>query len=318
MKNLLVLTLSAVALAAALPPLRAQSVEFTAASRVEGMYNAEEKDFGWGASSFYTYLDGEIGEHWSYSICNHWLNSNPKYLYQDFKYAEEVDFLDWASITYSTGNWEFTLGKDGLTLDSYEIMPDDIDSYEATLGVMWNSLSAYQWGGMASYAFDDANSLELRVCSSPFTVHYFDEVMTSLFWRGNPTGSWTTVWGASYDTGDRQFITLSNRFGGDRLFGTLESYTGFNGFEAQTNEEAVSLTWAPSEKFSLTGRCGAWGFKGQGYDVFYGGAVAEYKPLAGSDSFFSDLRFHVSAAYNDIFGGFVGVFGITCPLTWSK
>jgi len=318
MKRLFFVIAAMASLINGLQKASAQSIEFTVAPRVEGMYDEAADDFGWGASALYTFLDGEIGEHWSFSISNHWLSPEPKYLYKDFKYAEEVDFLDWASLTYAAGNWEITFGKDGFTLDSFEIQPDDVDSYESSLGWMWNNLSAYQWGASVTYNFDDNNNVELRGCSSPFSLYYFDEQMFSFYWRGNPIDKYSTIWGLAYDTNNLQFLNLSNRYGDDTLYGTFEFYTQLHDFDAVYNEEAVSVSWLPSEKVRLTGRVGKYTFTGVDDNGYYGGAVFEYKPFGGSDSLFSDLRFHLNASYNDLFGGFVGVFGVTCPLTWSR
>ena len=74
------------------------------------------KDFDFGNSSLYTFLDGSVGN-FSYSLANHWLSSDwasSKALYENAFRSNDVDFIDWLTLSYTVGRFTFTLGKDML------------------------------------------------------------------------------------------------------------------------------------------------------------------------------------------------------------
>ena len=54
-------------------------------------------DFG--NSSLCTKLEGSIGEHFSYSMCNHWVTTDTASLYKDILRTDQSDFIDWLTLS---------------------------------------------------------------------------------------------------------------------------------------------------------------------------------------------------------------------------
>ena len=85
-----------------------------------------EFDLNFSNTSIYTFIDGEFGSGWSYSISNHWLGVDWSKLspedkltplYKNSLHSDNTNWLDWATLTYTletpnAGAWDFTVGKD--------------------------------------------------------------------------------------------------------------------------------------------------------------------------------------------------------------
>ena len=69
--------------------LGGSSAELSVVARGEYLYGDPL-----GNSSLYTLLDGSISEHFSYSIANHWLSSDPVSLYTNTFRSDDVNWLD--------------------------------------------------------------------------------------------------------------------------------------------------------------------------------------------------------------------------------
>lgn len=124
--------------------------------------------------NLYTFLDGDIGEHVSYSFSNHWVSKDTKALYQNTWRSWDVNWCDWANFTITFGGLSITVGKDLLLTGSNEEMPNDVDNYAFLCSEFWNNLQMYQWGGKIAYEFSDINTtFEAQYCSSPFNEKPF-------------------------------------------------------------------------------------------------------------------------------------------------
>ena len=119
-----------------------------------------EYDFGFGNTSIYTFIDGEFGSGWFYSISNHWLGvdwykSCPENklspLYTSSFYTNSNSWVDWAHIGYSletekAGTWNFSLGKDMMAIGLSELEDNDVDCHYDISSKFWNNFAFYQWG----------------------------------------------------------------------------------------------------------------------------------------------------------------------------
>lgn len=160
--------------------------------------NKGNSDFYYGNSSLYTLLDGELGEHFSYSAQLHWMSRDTKYLYENTGYSNATNWLDWANITYSTGNWSFTLGKDYLAWGTYEEEAYDFDSYFELSSYFWNMFPGYEWAAKVGYTLpSETTTFEFQFATSPFGERFFSSKLYaySLRWLGE-YGNFKPIWSA--------------------------------------------------------------------------------------------------------------------------
>ena len=124
-------------------------------------------DFG--TSSLYTLFEGSVGDNFSYSMSNHWLSTDPKSLYQNAFRSDDVDFIDWLTLSYSVGRFTFTVGKDMLAIGGYELDPMDVDQHPTLCSTFWHNCAIYQWGGKVEYTTkDEASTVAFQFGTSPF------------------------------------------------------------------------------------------------------------------------------------------------------
>ncbi len=309
-----------IALAAALGavPAGAQewiAVDFAATARTEGMYQSGggPQKLTMGQSSLYTLADVSLGSGWSLSVCNHWLRETPDALYRNSKYAWEDDWLDWANVSFETGDLKFTLGKDVLSLGGMETDEYDFDCYSQLMSRTWNSLAFYQWGGKVAWTFAPGNSVEFQLASSPTQELYFDSMAYSLCWRGEPYDNLSLIWSANVfgnkGTDDYDWMfALGNRYDLDDLSFIYDVYVSK---EAQSDKHSPSLEQALSAVYSgidgldVTAKAGL--YSG---GRFFGGVALEYKP----EFVTSDCRLHLVAGAHPLFGGFTVTSGLTFVL----
>lgn len=154
----------------------------------DGRYN----EVTLGNTSLYTLFEGSISENLSFSVCNHWLTDwheeGIQTLYKNTWHSDDVNWCDWANLTWSFGNFYLTGGKDMVTMGGFEFDQYDFDVHPFLCTSIWNNFSCYQWGGKIGYANDEeTQGAALQVTSSPYGIHPFDEgLMTwSLQYRGS-------------------------------------------------------------------------------------------------------------------------------------
>ncbi len=109
----------------------------------------------------YLNIDGNISPHLSYSI---------QYRIASTYYEDNYGFnaLSWLNLTYSTGDFEFTLGKDALLLGNFEFDVDDFDSYYDMNSMFYNMFDSYQWAFTAAWYPEDAHGIYIQAAESPF------------------------------------------------------------------------------------------------------------------------------------------------------
>lgn len=154
-------------------------------------------DFG--TSSLYTLFEGSIGEHFSYSMSNHWLSTDTKSLYQNAFRSDNFDFIDWLTLSYSLGNFTFTIGKDMLSIGGYELDLLDVDQHPTLCSTFWHNCAIYQWGGKVEYTTnDESSSIAFQFGTSPFGERPFKSKLFtySLIWYGD-FGCFAPIWSAN-------------------------------------------------------------------------------------------------------------------------
>ncbi|MCQ2143360.1 MAG: hypothetical protein MJY56_04760 [Bacteroidales bacterium] len=292
-----------------------------------GGYEFDAAEF-FGNSSLYTLIDGNIGDHFAYSVANHWLSTDPRFLYvrdfdegpskANFFFSDDVNWLDWANVSFlADGDWggfEFRVGKDVTAIGSMEIDDYDFDCHYPFTSYFWNSYNVYQWGATAAYTLPDGtNTLAFQFQTSPFGDRSFASKLFnySLQWRAEY--DWATFIYATnflqYDVNSyMNVIGLGNEFYmGDftlRLdwMNRATTVSDFFGQEGQVNG---ALTYdGGSFDIGLKGAC--YYFPG-GYDFMYdcetencfwmAGLLANWYPIEDS----RDLRVHALVGYNTMY-----------------
>ncbi|MBO4469041.1 MAG: hypothetical protein J5740_01505, partial [Bacteroidales bacterium] len=271
-----------------------------------------------GNSSLYTLLEGNISDNFSYSISNHWLSSDPGALYVNTLRADDVNWLDWAYLTYSTGSLEFSVGKDALVWGTYEMDEYDWDIHYPMASSMWFNLPIYQWGVRASWLPFEGMSLDLRASSSPYGGLPFDNglftygararyeeedafgVMVAYNLIGAGAGNYTGVLsaGAQVFLSDTRLVVDFNNKVGDETFMLMDGFTW-------SLMGVVSF----ADQFELLGR-GA-------YERVSAGNLEDISAAIGLNWLPMDwLRVHGVAGYRtgDIAPGFTVNVGVTCNL----
>lgn len=324
------------------------NAEFSAVARFDAnpvlRLNQEgESGFTFGNSSVYTLLDGNLGSHFSYSICNHWLAEEPADLYQNTFHSDANSWTDWANITCSFGDFELTLGKDVMLIGGFEIDEYDFNCHFDLQSYFWNYFPVYQWGGKLAYYFNEETSVAFQLSSSPFSEKPFckwpvENVFSSGYGR-------LSSYSLYYRSEDEKYpsicsinmieylpqhflniLSVGQQFAfGDCTLGVDLMYrssrlreNGLRDFDEFSG--VLSFAYAPSDKFDLLVKGGYEKEGGAAIsiledgDYFFGGAAAHYYPLNDSQ----DLRLHAVAGYNNQLGNSVSLtFGATYFFNFS-
>lgn len=296
----------------------AQSLDFNAIGRLEAQHCPGENGISAGQSALYTFIDGTIAPGVSFSLSNHWLSSEPKYLFSHCANSWSNDFIDWATISYESGSFKISAGKDLITLGMMEMEPYDVDTYWQLNSMIWNEYALYQWGVKASWAIDENNTLALHVTNSPYeTGKYFENGMFAwnLGWRGSIQGI-STNWsinrfGKFNEKGNKSsdwFVFLGNSYDFGAFVMSADLYLkNFRSFIP-----SVSLKGTIAEFLDLTVKGGLYGGEG-----FYVGAVAEARPFKG----LKNLSFFLCSSYQGYYDdGFSGCLGVKYNIfkSWPK
>lgn len=299
--------------------------------------------------SVYTLLEGSLGDHLSYSVCNLWVNDDIKSLYASTLRSDESDWCLWGYLSLDLGNWHIQAGKNYIFTGGFEIDAYDYDQYWQMTSNFWNNAQVYQYGGALQYVTpSEGDTFSLQVLSSPFSGKPFEGGLLSYTaeWRGEH-GPWQTIWGVTgidydpeaYSWGDKLWLlSAGNQFEISDSFncGIDYMYRIAGPFANAPGAGDKGPFYAANSGHNLVGRLGwrplDWleaGLKGVyetsrtlgllAEDLFgipeqylSGSACLQFYPLKEKD----DLRLHALAAYNNLDGFFWGA-GITWnfPLT---
>ena len=304
--------------------------------------------FDFGNSSLYTFLDGSVGN-FSYSFAGHWLSSDwasSKALYQNTFRSDDVDFIDWLTASYSVGQFTFTLGKDMLSIGTWELDYYDVDVHTSLVSPLWHKLAIYQWGGNVEYTTkDESTTLRFQFGTSPFGERPFasNRFVYSLYWTGE-YGCFSPIWSVNFVELEQKgkfanLIALGNAFymGDFTLeFDYMNRATSIKRFFNQEFSVSAQLLYNYEDKVEAFVKGGYDHYNGSdifGYeyetpdDIWYiptdnslcpsywyvGGGV-HYFPLRES----RDLRLQAVAAYNNFAKSVAITVGATYHFNLTK
>ncbi len=253
---------------------------------------------GFRGKQFNLRLNGNINESWSYVYRQRMGKPNG-----DASYFDAVDHIN---LTYTTGAWSFTGGKQTVAVGGYEYDRAPIDFYFGS--EYWYNMACYQWGVNAKYKFDTENSDALML-----------QIVQSSFRDVNPNMySYNLLWSASYGWLDIlhsvnmleyrpgkyvNFIALGHQFNMGDFALQLDwmNRADMNDFGFDDFSVMADLSWSASEKLNVFGKV-TYDINDDNtadYCVLPGteltrvGAGVEYFPIEGS----RDIRFHGGYTY---------------------
>jgi len=304
------------------------TADFSVVSRLEGnpwidfSGSPTQTGIDMGSSSLYFLGDGQITENLSFSFLINPLNTDPAALYNNTFRSDDFNWLNWASLTYSFGDFSVTAGKSYWYCASFEEDEYDYDSYAFLNTSVWNNFPIYQWGAGLSWAPTESFSLSANTFTSPYGDYIFKSglfgfsgiaacemkglsAMLGFGIMPDGTGEWVSLMtcGLKAEVGA---FTLVNDFY-SKVWNPL---VGF----ADGISDALGISWAYNDKWNFGTR-----FVIDSYQVlsdydqdFRAGLICEYRPI-------EDLRLHATAGYEfgDIASYAAFSIGATYTLSFS-
>lgn len=272
-----------------------------------------ENDFNLGNTSLYTLFEGNITENLSFSIANHWLSREPKDLYKDtFLHTDTVNWLDWANLTYTFGDWSITAGKQPITTGGFELDDYDWEVHPELNSSLWETLPVYQWGGKIGWNASETTSFSAQMTTSPFGRR---PLKSGLFnysgeWRGTYDNfetitSLTFVQTVKLGEGTKFFdcfqkvLTVGLRYNAEPVVLTLDLFNkvGTDDIMASGYTILPSANWTVNDDVQILFKVGIErtkdqipGFKRNSVNA---GVAAHWTPLKDKA-----LRLHASFGYN--------------------
>ena len=306
-----------------------RSVELSVIPRLDlnptfSAVKGESGEFTLGNTSLYSLFEGDITENLSFSVANHWLAfdsihdvfGSTKALYQNTLYSYDTNWLDWAYLTYSFGQFAVTLGKDMMTTGGLEFDDYDFEVHPALVSTFWHELACYQWGGKFAFTTpSESDTFSLQVTTSPFGERPFASKLFnySVEWRGEH-GPLETIWSATaLGTAPGEFqpvFALGQRLNFDSVTIGLDAFSVVGDEDEEENtllHKGItlmpSILYSPSEKFDILAKGGYENFSlntvldDEPVKHWWAGLALHWYPVEG-------LRVHGVAVYrpgNDLF-----------------
>ena len=276
-------------------------------------------EFTLGNTSLYSLFEGNLTENLSFSVAHHWaafddvndVLGSTKNLYLNTLYSYDTNWLDWAYMTYSFGNFAVTLGKDMITTGGLEFDDYDFEVHPALQSSYWHELACYQWGGKFAFTTpSEEDSFSFQVTTSPFGERPFASKLFnySLEWRGEH-GPLETIWGATaLGTKEGKYqpvFSLGQRLNFDSVSVGLDAISVIGDEDEEENvflRKGITLMpsvlYSPSEKFDILAKGGYENYAQEiGEDLtfkhWWAGIACHWYPLRDS----RDLRIHAVAVY---------------------
>ena len=226
--------------------------------------------------------------------------------------ASWFDATNWLTLTYETGNFALTAGKDAIFVGSFEYDAYDLDTYYEMNSAFYNDFDCWQWGVSAAWYPAEDHEVLVQVANSPYAF-LKDSYALALGWRG--AWDWyESYWTANlWETDDDDVVkalNLGNRFSFGNFTVDLDLMGRFS-----ESYGGLTATLAPSYQFGEWGRA----FLKAGADeigdlnIFFGGGF-EYFPLKEN----KDIRFHAAYTRNDYTVGHLFSIGLTWKMNLTK
>ena len=216
-------------------------------------------------------LNGTIGESWSYVYRQRMGKPN-----SDASYFDAVDHLN---LTYTTGAWSFTGGKQTVAVGGYEYDRAPIDFYFGS--EYWYNMACYQWGVNAKYSLgtESNDALMLQVVQSSFRNVNPSMLSYNLMWTGSY--GWLDILHSvnmlEYQPGKFvNFIALGHQFnmGDFKLQLDWMNRADMENFHFDDFSIMADLSWSASDKLNVYGK--------MSYDI-NDGNMADYCVLPGTE-----------------------------------
>ena len=276
-------------------------------------------EFTLGNTSLYSLFEGNLTENLSFSVANHWaafddvndVLGSTKNLYLNTLYSNDVNWLDWAYMTYSFGNFAVTLGKDMITTGGLEFDDYDFEVHPALQSSYWHELACYQWGGKFAFTTpSEGDTFSFQVTTSPFGERPFASKLFnySLEWRGEH-GPLETIWSATAlgtEPGEYQPVfAFGQRLNFDSISVGLDAFSVIGDEDEEENvflRKGItlmpSILYSPSEKFDILAKGGYENYaqeigEDRTFNHWWAGLACHWYPLRDS----RDLRIHAVAVY---------------------
>ena len=243
-------------------------------------YIGGNQTFDLGNTSLYTLFEGELGEHFSYSVMNHWLSSDPGALYANTLRSDDANWLDWAYLTAYVGNFDISFGKQGILTGSIEQSDFDYDVCPNLSSTVWNHFFTYNWGLALGFTNDEENTyLAAQVTTSPFGEYNNSGLFTySLYWSGE-YDFFKPMWSVNFleyddalgenDKGMVYMLSMGNLFSFDDVDFYLEcvarSYSPKNIFKEEMSFIGA-VTYDINERFDVMLK-GGWEYNRSGRTI---------------------------------------------------
>lgn len=258
-----------------------------------------DSNTGFRGKQFNLRLNGNINDSWSYVYRQRMGKPNG-----DASYFDAVDHIN---LTYTTGAWSFTGGKQTVAVGGYEYDRAPIDFYFGS--EYWYNMACYQWGVNAKYNFgnESNDALMLQVVQSSFRSVNPSMLSYNLLWTGSY--GWLDILHSvnmlEYQPGKFvNFIALGHQFNMGDFKLQLDwmnradvEHFGFDDFSLMAD-----LSWGASEKLNVFAKATYDVNKDNvadlcvlpGTEVTRVGAGVEYFPIKDSQ----DVRFHAGYCYS--------------------
>ena len=254
---------------------------------------------GFRGKQFNLRLNGNINESWSYAYRQRMGKPNA-----DASYFDAVDFIN---LTYTTGAWAFTGGKQVVAVGGYEYDRAPIDFYFGS--EYWYNMACYQWGVNARYTAsnDTKDAVTLQIVQSPFRGINPNMLSYNLMWTCSY--GWVdylhSINMSEYQPGKYvYFLALGHQFHlGDFTLQLdfMDRYDAQN-FDFDDCSIMADLSWSATDKLNIFGKYTYDMNDGNmaDYCVLPGtelnrvGAGVEYFPIEDS----KDVRLHGAYSYS--------------------
>lgn len=267
-------------------------------------YDGKFEEATLGNSSLYSLFEGDISDKLSFSICNHWLSTDPKPLYQNTWRSDDVNWCDWAYLEYYPGNFILTAGKQVVTFGGFELEQNDYEIHWDMMSSLYNQFQCYQWGLKAGWMNDaESTGFFLQAVSSPYGEKPFDAMSYSFQYQGyyGPLSLlYSTNMIGNWDGGYEWMFSLGHQLEvGDWTLGV--DFTNMVGDPEVLLRRGVSIfgtaKFNPSDHWEFVGRAGFEHAHNQNLDNGIFGVAAHWFPLRNNQN----LRIHVAAAHQHLF-----------------
>ena len=272
--------------------------------------------------ALYLDINGYISPHFSYSL-------NQTLAASFMEDCSGFNGTNWLTLTYETGDFAVTAGKDALLVGSFEYDTSNIDSYFDMNSMFYNMLDCWQWGVSAAWYPAEGQSIILQAANSPFSYDEAGLFAYNAAWRGE-WDFYESYWTANmwqYDKGSFvKALNLSNRFYLGDFTVDLEYMTRAADIKTLFKDD-FTLMVAPSyenDRLRVFAKLG-WESVAEGlpyelaYEecigsdyIFYGAGV-EFFPLKED----KDVRLHAAWSSSNIGANFLNI-GVTWKFDLTK